>query len=80
MKVAINWSYIEASSVVVKVPNGTDLQELLNKLQPKTDELLTGDEYITVDEICETDEPVTGELYDSGPLPLGAMFSVREIQ
>jgi len=53
MKVAINWSYIEAGTVVVDVPNNTDLGPLLACELPA--QKLIGSGELQIDEVCQAD-------------------------
>lgn len=84
MKVAINWSYIEVGTIVVEVPNKTDLQKICNNLILDADKILDSDEDVQIDEIYEItdlqphyERHPKGKLVAKDPLGIGEILSIE---
>jgi hypothetical protein len=73
MKVAINWSYIAAGTVVIDVPVQTDLYDLTACVLPPN---ITGDGELQIDEVCQIDGLVGYENCQKGKLQTKKMFGI----
>ena len=84
MKIAINWSYIEAGTIIVKVPNKTDLQKVCDNLILKANNILSGNEDVQVDEIYKISDlqphynrHPEGKLVAIDPLGIGEILGIE---